>query len=467
MGLGSSIGQTLRDRDMMRTIFKLAWPTVLEQALQTVVQYADTAQVGAIGANASAAVGLTGTMMWLVNAPMFAVAMGVLSCIARSLGAQDMRRAQSAAMQSVLLAGILGVALGAITLLISPFLPVWLGGAPEIRHDASVYFALVSAPMLFRASSIVFGSVLRAAGNTKTPMIINTLMNLINITLNFLLILPSRVIRLGTLALPVWGAGLGVTGAAAATAAAYVAGGLLMALALWRDPLFNLRGLKIRYDRQVMAQCVRIGAPIAAQRVATSLGQVFFTSLIARLGTVAIAAHAIAITAEQAFYIPGFGMQAAAATLAGYCAGAGDEKKLRQYTATISAIAVILMGLLSVLLFLFPGPVMGLFTPDAQVVRLGAQVLRIVAISEPFYAFLIILEGIFNGIGDTRAPFIIALFSMWVMRIAFTWLCVCVLHLGLAAVWLCMVADNMTRFVCLLARYLRGGWKSHLHAALR
>ena len=123
----ASIRNTLRDREMMATILHLSWPTIMEQALQTIVQYADTAQVGAIGANASAAVGLTTTMMWLINSPMFALGMGVLSCISRSIGAKDEHRAREAAMQSVLITVVLGLVLGAITLAISPFLPGWLG----------------------------------------------------------------------------------------------------------------------------------------------------------------------------------------------------------------------------------------------------------------------------------------------------------------------------------------------------
>ncbi len=458
----SSIRDTVRDREMMRTIFCLAWPTVMEQALQTVVQYADTAQVGAIGANASAAVGLTTTMMWLINAPMFALAMGVLSCISRALGAKDTERAQKAAAQSVLITAALGVALGAVTLSISPFLPGWLGAAPEIQKDASVYFAIVCAPMLFRASSIVFGSVLRATGNTKTPMVINTIMNIMNIVLNFLLINPSQTWKIGSLSIPMWGAGLGVAGAAIATAAAYAAGGILMAAAAWRDPVLGLRGRKIRYDGEVMGQCIRIGTPIAAERVTACLGQVVFTSLIARLGTIAMAAHSIAITAEQAFYIPGYGMQAAAATLSGHSAGAKDEKKLMQYSSTITMIAVLFMGLLSVLLFLFPSAVMQIFSRDREVIGLGAQVLRIVAVSEPFFAVVIIMEGVFNGVGDTKIPFVFSLVSMWGVRILFTYLCVSVFHLGLTAVWLCMVGDNMTRFVCMVIRYGRGSWKKHL-----
>lgn len=458
----SSIRSTFRDREIMRTIFHLAWPTVMEQALQTIVQYADTAQVGAIGANASASVGLTATMMWLINSPMFAYSMGVLSVISRSLGAKDEKRAQKAASQSVLIAVTLGILIGMITLSISPFLPRWLGAAPEIQRDASVYFAIVCAPMIFRTSSIIFGSVLRATGNTKTPMVINTVMNAVNIVLNFLFINPSKVWHIGPLSIPMWGAGLGVTGAAIATAIAYVVGGSLMAVAVFRDPQLHLRGQKIRYDKEIMGQCVRIGTPLCAERVTACLGQVLFTALITKLGTLAIAAHSIAITAEQAFYIPGYGMQAAAATLAGNSAGAKDERKLMQYSVTITALAVLMMGLLSILLFCFPAAVMSIFTPDGQVIALGAQVLRIVAVSEPFFAALIILEGIFNGIGDTKVPFFFSLISMWGVRILFTFLCVSVWGLGLRAVWCCMIGDNMTRFICLLVRYLRGSWKKKL-----
>lgn len=459
-----SIRSTLRDREMMRTIFALAWPTIMEQALQTIVSYADTAQVGAIGAHASAAVGLTTTMMWLINAPMFAMAMGVLSCISRARGAGDPARAHRAAMQSVLLILVLGCGLGVLTLSISPFLPVWLGADTEIRQDASLYFAIVCSPMLFRASSIIFGSVLRAAGNAKTPMLINTAMNAINITLNFLFINPSRTLYIFGLSVPMWGAGLGVSGAAIATAVAYVAGGIMMACAAYRSPELGLRGQKLRYDREILRQCVRIGTPIAAERVGACLGQVVFTSLIARLGTISVAAHSIAITAEQAFYIPGYGMQAAAATLSGHSAGARDERRLIQYSATITAIAVTLMGTLAVALFCFPASMMRLFTPDADVISLGAQVLRIVAVSEPFFAVVIILEGTFNGIGETKIPFVISIVSMWGIRIVFSWLCICIFHFGLPSVWICMVADNFVRFVFLAAWYAKGSWRKKLSA---
>lgn len=120
------------------------------------------------------------------------------------------------------------------------------------------------------------------------------------------------------------------------------------------------------------------------------------------------------------------------------------------------------MGLLSIFLFCFSSSVMQIFTPDQQVIELGARVLKIVAVSEPFFAVIIIMEGIFNGVGDTKVPFLFSLCTMWGVRIVFTFLCVSVFHLGLEAVWLCMVADNLTRFVCMVVRYARGSWKKHL-----
>ncbi len=458
----SSIRNTVRDKDMMHTIFCLAWPTVMEQALQTIVQYADTAQVGAIGANASAAVGLTTTMMWLINAPMFALAMGVLSCISRALGAKDTKRAQKAAAQSVLITVALGVVLGIITLSISPFLPGWLGACAGDSERCLCIFCHCLRAYAFPCFQHCVWFCASCYGEYKNAYGYQYDHEYTEYRPELFADQSFTNVEDGPLSVPMWGAGLGVAGAAIATAIAYVVGGILMVATAWRDPVLGLKGQKIRYDGEVMGQCIRIGTPIAAERVTSCLGQVVFTSLIARLGTIAMAAHSIAITAEQAFYIPGYGMQAAAATLSGHSAGAKDEKKLMQYSSTITMLAVVCMGLLSVLLFLFPSAVMQIFSKDQEVIGLGAQVLRIVAVSEPFFAVVIIMEGVFNGVGDTKLPFVFSLISMWGVRILFTYLCVSVFHLGLTAVWFCMVGDNMTRFVCMVVRYGRGSWKKHL-----
>lgn len=448
-------------KDLLKRIFILAWPAMLEQTLQTVVQYADSAMVGQMGAAASAAVGLSSPVNWLVNAPMFAMGVGFLACISRSLGAKDEETARTAAMQSIFAAVVMGLGLMILTLAVSPFLPGWLHADAEIYDTAAHYFFIVSLPMLFRSATIIFSSCLRAAGDTRTPMRVSLLMNLTNICFNALLIFPTGTVRLGNLVLP--GAGLGVEGAAIATALSYLVSGTLMFLALMRSPALSLKGRKLKLNKPVMGQCVRIGMPAVFTRISVCLGHVVFLSQVSGLGTIPLAAHSLALTAEEAVYLPGFGMQAAASTLAGNAAGEGDEAFLRGVTRACTAVAVMIMTVLGGLMFLFAEPLLGIFTPDQQVIAAGASVLRIVAVVEPIYAVSIILEGVFNGVGDTRAPFYFNLFTMWGIRILSTALCLNVFHLGLNAVWCCMGADNVTRAILFVIRYGKGKWKKAFH----
>jgi putative MATE family efflux protein len=448
------------NRELLHTILLLAWPTVVEQALQTIVQYADTAQVGQIGASASAAVGLTTTVTWLINGIFFAAGVGFLSFISQAIGAKKKELARSAAVQAILTAFVLGIGVGGTAIAISPFLPDWLGAEAVIRENASAYFMITSAPMIFRAFIVLLGCVLRAAGDTKTPMLNNGITNLLNIILNFLLINPAGTFHVGKLS--IWGAGLGVKGAAIATAASYCVGGILMLLGIFKNPILSPKGEAFRPKKEILLPCLKVALPVVAERTACSFGHVVFTSLVTKLGTLAVATHSIALTAEQAFYIPGYGMQAAAATLSGNAAGEKNERKLMHTSALITLIAVSVMTVLSLLLFLFPGALMSVFTNDPAVISGGKTILRIVAVSEPLFAVLIILEGVFNGVGDTKVPFLFTVISMWGVRILFTFLCVSVFHLGLSAVWVCMVLDNVSRCLMMSVRYLKGGWKSHL-----
>ena len=452
-------------RELLSQIATLSWPTIVEQALQTVVQFADSAMVGRIGAAASASVGMTSSVTWLVNSPLWAIGVGVMAVVARAHGAGEEKSVRRTGTQAVIMALTLGLVIGALTLAISPFLPGWLGAAQELRFTASAYFAIISLPMVFRAGLILFGSVLRAVHDTKTPMLVNTLVNAINIALNFFLIFATRTVSVGPLMLTIPGAGLGVIGAGIATAIAYTVGGVLMFAALLANPRVSPRGLPFKVDREIMGRCVRVGFPVALSRVGSCLGHVVFSSQVTRLGTTALAAHSLAITAEQAFYIPGYGMQAAASTLCGNALGAKDERRLVDTARMLTLLCAAMMVVTGAILFMIPGVMMALFTQDPLVIAAGSRVLRIVAVSEPLYGASIILEGVFDGMGETRTPLIISILSMWGVRILLTFICVSVFGLGLTAVWCCMIADNMTRCVLLAVIFLRGRWKARVGLA--
>ena len=442
------------NKAMIVTILALAWPTMLEQLMQTAVQYIDTAMVGSLGTQATAAVGATSTVNWLIGSSVSALGVGFLSFIAQAYGAKDKEAASRAVMQAVIVTVVCGTFFTALTLGLSSRVPVWMQVDESIRDLAGQYFFILYLPMLPRAASIIFGTVLRAAGDTKTPMKIGVGVNLINVCLNFLLIYPTRTV--GKFVIP--GAGWGVIGAAVASAIAFTFGGAAITVVLWRHPLVSPRGQRFRPDWQILGPCLKVAMPNMLQRFGTSLGYVAFASMINALGDVATAAHTIANTVESAFYIPGYGMQTAAATLAGNAYGARDRQRLNELARMFIPIEVILMILSGGALFVAAPALMGIFSKSPEVIDLGTTVLRMVAVSEPCYGFSIIIEGMMLGVGNTKEPFFYNILGMWGIRIVGTFLCTYVFGGGLVAAWGCMIAHNLLLFALFFICWLRGRW---------
>ena len=450
---------------MIRVILTLAWPTMLEQLMQTAVQYIDTAMVGSLGTQATAAVGATSTVNWLINSTISALSVGFLAYIARALGAGDRDSARRASGQAVLATLVAGMFFTLLTVSLSGVIPVWMQTEASIQALASRYFLILYLPMLPRTASIIFGTVLRAAGDTRTPMKIGLIVNGINVALNFLLIYPARTVTLFGLSVLIPGAGLGVIGAAIASAVAFLWGGLHITRVIWRHPVISPRGQWLRPDGQILKPCLRVALPNMLQRFGTSLGYVAFASMINALGEVSTAAHTIANTVESAFYIPGYGMQTAAATLAGNAYGARDQRKMKDLAAMFIPIEIALMILSGGALFALAPGLMRLFSQSPEVIAMGATVLRMVAVSEPFYGFSIIIEGLMQGVGKTRLPFLFNICGMWLVRIVGTFICTHWLGMGLVSAWACMIAHNLLLFVLFLITYLRGAWNP-LHGEL-
>ena len=439
---------------MIATILALAWPTMLEQLMQTAVQYIDTAMVGSLGTQATAAVGATSTVNWLIGSSVSALGVGFLSFIAQAYGARDREAASKAVMQAVIVTVVCGTAFTVLTLGLSGVIPVWMQVDESIRALAGQYFFILYLPMLPRTATIIFGTVLRAAGDTKTLMKIGMGVNLINVCLNFLLIYPTRTIW----GIRVPGAGLGVIGAAIASAVAFTFGGIAITVVLWRHPLVSPRGQRFRPDREILGPCLRVAMPNMLQRFGTSLGYVAVASMINDLGEVATAAHTIANTVESAFYIPGYGMQTAAATLAGNAYGARDRQRLKDLASMFIPIEIGLMILSGGALFAAAPGLMDIFSNSPEVIGLGTTVLRMVALSEPCYGFSIIIEGMMLGVGNTREPFFYNILGMWGVRIVGTFLCTVFLGGGLVSAWGCMIAHNLLLFALFLICWLRGRW---------
>lgn len=443
---------------MAAVILSLAWPTMLEQLMQTAVQYIDTAMVGTLGTQATAAVGATSTVSWVIGSSTSALGIGFLSFIARAYGAGNREEAKRASAQASLVVLLIGTLFTVLCLSCAKLIPVWMQVDETIRPLTAQYFAILYSPMLFRTATTVFGMVLRAAGDTKTPMKVGVGVNIMNVVLNFLLIYPTRMIRILGFQIPMIGAGLGVVGAAVASAAAFAVGGIWITVVLWRHPAISPKGQTFKPDMEILRPCLKVALPNMLQRFGTSLGYVAFASMVNSIGEVATAAHTIANTVESAFYIPGYGMQTAAATLAGNAYGASDNKRMRELGNMFLPIEVVLMIFSGGMLFTFAPALVDIFSDSPEVITLGSTVLRMVALSEPFYGVSIIVEGMMQGVGKTKMPFVYNIIGMWGVRIVGTYICTQLLHMGLVSAWACMIAHNMLLFVLFLATYLTGKW---------
>ena len=448
---------------MIGVILSLAWPTMLEQLMQTAVQYIDTAMVGALGTEATAAVGATSTVNWLVGSTVSALGIGFLSYIAKACGAGDKSAAKRAASQAVMVVLAAGITFTVLTLSLSSQVPIWMQVDSNICDLAAQYFFILYMPMLPRTAIIIFGTILRSAGDTKTPMKVGVFMNITNVILNYFLIFATHSVTIFGLSFTIPGAGLGVIGAAVASAIAFTYGGIHLTVVLWRHPLVSPRGESFKPDIAILTPCMKVAFPNMLQRFGTSFGYVAFASMINALGEVATAAHTIANTVESLFYIPGYGMQTAAATLAGNAYGAKDSQRMKDLASMFIPIEVILMIFSGGALFASAPVLMGLFSDSSDVITLGSTVLRMVAVSEPFYGFSIIIEGMMLGVGKTKQPFVYNIIGMWGIRIVGTWICTQLMPFGLVAAWACMIAHNMLLFFLFLFNYIRGNWNPLLH----
>lgn len=203
-----------------------------------------------------------------------------------------------------------------------------------------------------------------------------------------------------------------------------------------------------------LRECAVVGLPVLGTSLVSCVGYVMFASLVSGMGTTVFAAHSIAVTAEEIFYVPGYGLRSAASTLIGNARGEQNTQKLKQVALLSVALTVAIMCVSGFVLYLGARPLMSIFSPVTEVVDLGAQMLKLVALSEPFFGLMVVLEGVFYGLGRTRYAFLVESIGMWGVRILFTFLCVQVWGFGLREVWFCMIADNVSKAVLFAVPFL-------------
>ena len=441
-----------------QVVLALSLPSILQQMVVTAMEYIDAAMVGHIGAEATAAIGIVSSSTWLLHGVLVGLYTAFSIQIAQYLGADRQEDARGVLRQSMLFNLILGLGAAAFGIGISRFLPGWLGADPSLQANASAYFAIWSAALPFTMAMGMYTAQLRATGDALTPGLISVLVCVLDIVFNFFLINPSRTLVLFGRTVTVWGAGLGVPGAALGTALSDVIGGLLaLAILLLRDgPLCIRRPGSWKITRSCLMNLWRVGAPLAAERAALSSAQVVLVRIVSGLGTVAIAANSLGVSAEGLCYMAGYGIQDASIALIGQAVGANRRDMSKRFAWLCTLMGMGIMALSGAGLWLFAPALMGIFTADAAVIALGARVLRIEAFAEPMFGASIVASGAMQGAGDSTACFVLNLVSMWGIRLTLASLLAP--RFGLVGVWGAMCCELCIRGLLFLVRLARGKW---------
>lgn len=440
----------LSEKRLNRTIINLAWPAILENLLQTSVFIIDSIFIGRLGTVAFAAVGQSSMVLFTVIFMFYGIGVATGAIVARNLGRKDHAAASAAASQGLILGANLGLALTALGLAYGGWALTMLGTEPEVIAAATSYMDIVFSFSLVRLVLYIGSGILRASGDTMTPMWATGIMNVFNIAGDWVLI---------------FGIGpfprMGIDGAALATGLSYFIGATIVFIKLFRTRYdFHLRIRDFRrMDFPLTKSILQIALPNIGEQTVIQSAYWAFLWIVTSLGTTALAAHFMAIRIEMFSFMPVFGLSMAVATIVGQSLGAG-KPDLAELTVKRSAvIGTIAMACLGIVFVTIPEALISVFSPAPEVHRLAAMCVRISALELISSALLMIFSSAMRGAGDTVSPMLISFFGAIFVRVAVIYLLAIEWGWGLPGVWWGTVIDWGLRAVVGYMLFRWGRWK--------
>ena len=439
-------------------IWQLAWPAIITNLLASLVGFVDTKIVGSLGAPAVAAVTTGNRIFFILQALLMAVTAGTTALVARSWGAGDREEAERVTRASLALcAGIaLLVSLPAL-IFPHPLASVFRLEAHTIDLAAEFIRWLAPFQIAF-AVHFALGAALRAAGDTRTPLVIGALTNVVNVALVYALVF-------GRFGMPQ----LGVKGAAIASGIAFAVGALALVLLWWRGRLVLGAGASGSWERGRVRRILDIGYPAGLEQLVWQGGFLVFLWIVSLYGTAPYAAYGIGVAILSFSFLVGFGFSIAASTLVGQNLGAHDPAGATRSGWRALRLALVAQSAFGLAIVLFAKPLARFMIDDPEVVRLTVVFIYILGSVQPLMAIEAAMGGALRGAGDTRFP-LIAVFSGLIgarvtLAILFAWR-------GLPVEWIfaALIADYIVKAILLTARFRSGRWQKavpderHAHA---
>ncbi len=440
----------LTKNNLNKNIIQLALPVLLENVLHMAVFIVDIIMVGRLGTTAVAAVGLAGALNFVITMIFCALNAGTTALVARDFGAKEKAEAQKVVGQSLLLAIILGLITSPFIFYFASDILILMSAEESVATLGSTYLKIVLSFLMLRLIILTGTAAFRGAGDTRTPMMITLVMNCANILFNWLLIFGIWIFPR-----------MEVEGAAWATSIAYIIGASLIFYKLLSKKSIlpiNLKSI-IDINKSIIQRILRISLPATLDAFLTQIGYLFFIKIVAMLGTVALAAHQIAIRIEAISFMPGYALAIATATLVGQSIGAKKIELARLSMKRNCQIALMMMGFFAFIFLAFAKPMAKVFHPEQDVLALSAFCIMIAAIEQPALAIYMVYAGGLRGAGDTLSPMIVTIAGTLCFHLPVAYIFGIVLEWGLAGIWFGAALGWILRSIAVYVLFRSGRWK--------
>ena len=453
---GDELGEEYKLSSYRKKTLRLTVPVFFELLISSLFGMVDMMMVGnsglpSITTPSIAATGITNQVMFIGIAMAQAMSAGGTAMISRYSGANEEEKIPNIVKHLiVLMIIILIVPFVAISQLMPVKIMEFIGAEQDTINIGLNYFKIVTLGFIFQSLNLSIFASMRGTGDTRTPMIINLSVNFLNVIGNYILIF-------GKLGFPA----MGVTGAGISTSISHViAFIILIIILLSKSHIVKLDLAKgFKFNKPILQNLFRVGGPAALEQVGFRVGVILFIKIVSGLGTVAYATHQIASNIISLSFAPGQAFGIAASTLVGKSLGQKRVDRAEIFIKETNRLAL-LSSIFFGLIFFFLGPqLVSLYTDDASVIAISGNIMKIIAIIQPFQASAFAISGGLRGAGDTVSTLIVTMIGVVVIRLSIAYVLINIVGMGLVGAWIAMLSDQIIRWIGISLRYRTGKWK--------
>lgn len=446
------------DKGMMRSdILTIALPSLVELVLTSLTSMADQIMVGRLpgqlGVQALSAVGLCMNPKFILMTALMAINTGTTAVVARYRGMGNQEKANQTFKQSL----IFNIFLSAIMMVIGVvFARELIGliagnGISETTVEYAVtYFRIQMYGFIPLMMTNTVTSTLRAIGDSKMPMVYNTIANVVNLFFNYGLIY-------GKMGMPE----MDVAGASLATVIGQCVAFVIAMYIMFSKKRYVYLDLKEKtgYNKTIMSNVLGIGLPSMLEQLCLRIGIIIYSRIVASLGDIAYATHMVCMNIQSLTFMSGMAFQNSATTLMGQSLGRRRLDMADNYTRMTRNISFWISCVIGVILALFGGQIVNIYNSTPEIVEMGGKLLAIVAITQPFQSSQFVTTGALRGAGDTKYPAVVIFICTLIVRSVLGYIFVVQLDMGLIGAWFAIVVDQLLKTAMIFARYNTGKWR--------